>query len=326
MKNKPMLSTAGLSGFLLLTLTATVTMQSATAQDDSDGVEQDTQSIPYSEDGADTCLKCHDEDSEFPVLSIFKTRHARSSDKRTPFADLQCENCHGPGGEHSKRVRRGETRPPITNFGKNAATSAIDQNKICLNCHQDHGRTGWQGSVHEQNDVACASCHTVHAHRDPVLVADKQPQVCFDCHKKERADIYKASVHPVRYGKMACTDCHDAHASNSYASLIRPTLNETCYTCHAEKRGPFLWEHQPAAEDCSLCHKSHGSNHTPLLTKRAPLLCQDCHSRFGHPSVQYTADGLPGNRPSKYLLSGSCMNCHSQVHGSNHPSGADFSR
>ena len=26
--------------------------------------------------------------------------------------------------------------------------------------------------------------------------------------------------------------------------------NETCYQCHAEKRGPFLWEHQPARDDC----------------------------------------------------------------------------
>src|SRR4249920_3411601 len=55
----------------------------------------------YTKKGADTCLKCHDESSKFPVLSIFKTRHARPSDPRTPFAKLQCETCHGPGGHHA---------------------------------------------------------------------------------------------------------------------------------------------------------------------------------------------------------------------------------
>ncbi len=51
----------------------------------------------YSRAGADTCLSCHDESSEFPVLAIFKTRHALGSDSRTPFANLQCVSCHGPG-------------------------------------------------------------------------------------------------------------------------------------------------------------------------------------------------------------------------------------
>ena len=38
-------------------------------------------------------------------------------------------------------------------------------------------------------------------------------------------------------------------------------LNDTCYDCHAEFRGPYLWEHAPVPEDCSNCHDPHGSNH-----------------------------------------------------------------
>ena len=76
--------------------------------------------------------------------------------------------------------------------------------------------------------------------------------------------------------------------------LVKPTVNQTCYTCHAEKRGPFLWEHAPAAEDCTLCHTPHGSVYPSLLTKTPPLLCQQCHSVAGHPSVARTPAGLPG--------------------------------
>ena len=108
--------------------------------------------------------------------------------------------------------------------------------------------------------------------------------------------------------------------------LAKQSLNQTCYSCHAEKRGPVLWEHAPVSEDCSLCHAPHGSVHMALLKKPAPLLCQQCHSPAGHPSVAYTAQGLPSGTPSGFLLAGSCANCHTQVHGSNHPSGARLMR
>ena len=105
-------------------------------------------------------------------------------------------------------------------------------------------------------------------------------------------------------------------------------MNQTCYTCHAEKRGPFLWEHAPAAEDCTLCHDPHGSVNPARLKKNPPLLCQQCHSIAGHPSVARTPAGLPGGAGggSAFLLAGSCLNCHSQIHGSNHPSGVKLMR
>ena len=57
-----------------------------------------------------------------------------------------------------------------------------------------------------------------------------------------------------RFGLMTCSGCHSPHGSTAPAMLVKPTLNQTCYSCHAEKRGPLLWEHQPVTEDCALCH------------------------------------------------------------------------
>ncbi len=114
------------------------------------------------------------------------------------------------------------------------------------------------------------------------------------------------------------------NGSNGPTLLVGATLNETCYTCHAEKRGPFLWEHEPVREDCSICHKPHGSVNESLLKNRAPWLCQQCHLEQFHPSTAYSGTGLPGaTTPSgaQQLLGKNCMNCHVQVHGSNHPSG-----
>lgn len=278
----------------------------------------------YTQRGADQCLRCHDETSEFPVMAIFRTPHAVRSDERTPMAGLQCEACHGPGGEHGQRLRADEERPPIPMFGPMADTEA--ENAVCLDCHTDRHRMAWPGSVHDREGLACVDCHQIHARQDPMVAGFGEEQTCTDCHSEVRADFAKRSAHPVRTGLMACSDCHQPHGADDGSLLVDGAGNETCYGCHAEKRGPLLWEHAPVSEDCSTCHEPHGSIHPSLLTQRPPLLCQDCHSGAGHPSQPLTTAGLPSNMPSPFLLLGSCSNCHSQVHGSNHPAGKALNR
>ena len=292
----------------------------AVAQDDADQEGPD-----YSRRGADTCLGCHDAQS---TLSIFKTPHAQRGDERTPFAtgQLQCEACHGPGGTHAKRVRRGDERPPIPYFSSQSTASVTDENGICLGCHETHVAMDWAGSAHETEDLVCSDCHSVHAVHDPVTRTQTQSQVCYGCHVQQRADANKPFNHPIREKFATCTDCHNPHGTSSDFMLVRNSTNETCYTCHQDKRGPLLWEHAPVTEDCAICHMPHGSVHPAMLTKRPPLLCQQCHSQAGHPSVPYTSSGLADGSASPMLLSGSCLNCHSQVHGSNHPSGAALQR
>ena len=143
------------------------------------------------------------------------------------------------------------------------------------------------------------------------------------CHPAVRARMNRVSHHPVREGAMQCSSCHDVHGSNPKL-VAADWVNETCYQCHAEKRGPFLWEHQPVREDCTLCHRPHGSVHASLLKNRAPWLCQQCHLAPQHPSTAYSGTGLPGATiPSgaQQMLGKAGLNSHSEVHGSNHPSG-----
>jgi DmsE family decaheme c-type cytochrome len=281
----------------------------------------------YSKEGADTCLGCHDDESAtYSGSAIFKTRHAHRGDKRSPFGvgGLQCEACHGPGAAHAKNKKAAS----INTFKTDSMMPLEQRNKVCLSCHEGSSRTGWHAGAHERNNLACTDCHKVHVEHDPVLAKSTQPEACYRCHAQQRASFQNTSSHPVRFGKMACSDCHSAHGSSAPAMLVKPTLNQTCYTCHAEKRGPMLWEHAPVAEDCSLCHSPHGSVRAALLTKSPPMLCQQCHSAAGHPSVARTGAALPGGGGGGaiFLLAGSCTNCHSQVHGSNHPAGAKLMR
>lgn len=278
--------------------------------------------------GADTCLKCHDDDNVPAVMPIFETKHGRMG-AGTPMSGLQCESCHGAGKEHAKRVKPGETRPKIISFGSHAATSAEEQDGQCLQCHDDHKLGEWFGSAHESDEVTCAGCHESHVVKDPVLSKETQAEACVGCHRDMRAKLHKRSSHPLLEKEITCTDCHNPHSSSADASLTKPIVNETCYGCHAEKRGPTLWQHAPVDEDCTLCHDAHGSNHPDLLKQRTELLCRSCHSSDLHNSIAPTSQELPGGAHdgrSRFAIGQSCVNCHSQVHGSNHPSGSKLLR
>lgn len=280
----------------------------------------------YSRKGADTCLGCHD---DAPLQAIFRTAHGRPNDERSPFGhgQLQCEACHGPGDAHAKVKGKGE-RPEVISFGAKSHTPAAVQDGMCLTCHKGTG-VHWAGNAHAGNGVTCADCHQSHAARDPVRTVLTQEAVCARCHRPQHADALKPSRHPLLEGKMTCSTCHAPHGSTGPAQLVRNSVSETCTSCHTEYRGPFLWEHAPVAEGCDNCHDSHGSVQPAMLKSRPPFLCQECHQVQGHPSVAYTADGLPGGSGAQrgaFVVAGACANCHSQVHGSNHPSGSKLMR
>jgi len=276
---------------------------------------------PVPEVGADTCLACHPN-----AAAVLGTRHGATADAGAPFGSAQCEACHGPGLKHVQGDPATGQRLPLLRFGTGSPDPAADQNAACGACHAGSLASHWTGSAHEREDLGCADCHRIHIRRDPVLGESTQPAVCYQCHPRQRTAFEKPYTHPVRYGQMTCTACHAPHGSPADFALKQSTINNTCYDCHAEKRGPFLWEHPAATDDCSNCHLAHGSVQPALLVKRPPLLCQECHAPAGHPQVAYGPGGLPAGTPQPYLLVGGCVNCHSAVHGSNHPSGSKLMR
>lgn len=291
----------------------------------SQSTDDETTVPEYSRKGADSCLACHDDQN---VLSLFESKHAVPGDAHSPFGhgQLQCEACHGPGGDHAGRVRRGKERPTIPAFGSTSTLSVAEQNGYCVDCHDKDLGFAWHASGHDVNTVSCAGCHDSHVDNDPVLTASTEAEVCFDCHQQQRTQSMKPYAHPIRQNEMSCGDCHSTHGENSDLLLVKQTANQTCFTCHAEQRGPYLWEHAPVSEDCGNCHDPHGSNQPAMLSMRAPLLCQGCHSQAGHPSLPQDESGLASGLPSQFLLGQSCLNCHSEVHGSNHPSGSKLMR
>jgi DmsE family decaheme c-type cytochrome len=271
--------------------------------------------------GAETCKGCHQE--AFDKFSHTRMGRMFLFQARDEKERAGCEGCHGPGRAHVE-AGGGKGKGGMITFAKNDPTPIEKRNKICLGCHSKGARIFWKGSSHESRDVACTNCHRVMENVSPKhqLTKLNEIETCGTCHLQKRAQQMRSSHMPLREGKMTCSSCHNPHGSVTPALLKEASLNDTCFTCHAEKRGPFLWNHQPVIESCTNCHEPHGSNHEAMLKLAKPRLCQQCHIESGHVSRPYGRD----TSSQKFVMGRSCNDCHVAVHGSNHPAGFRLTR
>ena len=111
---------------------------------------------------------------------------------------------------------------------------------------------------------------------------------------------------------MTCTDCHNPHGSFTEALLREASVNENCYKCHAEKRGPFLLEHAPVRENCLNCHDPHGIQQRILAENAAAEAV---------PAVPHNRSRQSRQPDRGHAFNRACQNCHTQIHGSNAPAG-----
>jgi DmsE family decaheme c-type cytochrome len=279
---------------------------------------------------ASDCSVCHD-----------KTVNANFQHSAHGKGDQSCATCHKNVSEHFRSKVAGETGGPTPSL---KALKVRDVNDTCLTCHEKGARANWHGGLHDRRDTGCISCHSIHSFKSAraQLKTEHDAETCFTCHKQIRAKYQRTSHHPVREGKMECSNCHNPHDSTQPKMIDAATVNDKCYQCHTEKRGPFLWEHEPVRENCLTCHDPHGSNHPRLTLAMQPYLCQRCHANSGHPGTLYDKNNAIGGPlvatappsgvtttqtiVSPRILSRGCPNCHNQIHGSNSPSGVAFGR
>ena len=278
--------------------------------------------------GEAVCIACHTTQNK----QFTHTQHAIAF-RQNPKNELHqrsCEACHGPGSNHIKNPADPANRMSLVGFTREWGTPVEKQNAMCLTCHQGGQHMFWQGSTHATNQLSCSDCHNPMAKISATGLLKKPTinETCYTCHKQQRAEFAKRSHMPLPEGKVSCIDCHNPHGSNSKSLIKTDSVNELCYSCHAEKRGPLLWEHAPVRDNCLTCHNAHGSNHDKLLNVARPFACQQCHGNGAHQTALYNAGQMVGGGAAvnARVLGRACQNCHSQIHGSNHPAGSRFQR
>ncbi|HLF18202.1 MAG TPA: cytochrome c3 family protein [Candidatus Omnitrophota bacterium] len=198
----------------------------------------------------------------------------------------------------------------------------------CTACHEDQHKE-FRNSTHARITVekdsnepqGCEMCHgpgSVHAEegggKNNVFNPRRDPAVCFQCHLDKKAEFRLPYRHPILEGKMSCADCHNLHGTDArpWTTTSLDNINEACFKCHKEQRGPFVFEHEALREGCTTCHKVHGAIHEKMLIVRDLNLCLRCHSQADFPII--------GDRShTTSFPRGTCWSatCHTAVHGSN---------
>ncbi len=180
--------------------------------------------------------------------------------------------------------------------------------ELCYGCHEAIEQAMKQSrAVHAAVEDDCTYCHNPHNAAYRMLLIEKSPKLCADCHE----DVWEeATEAPVRHDSVesgdGCLNCHSPHASN-VDSLLKGLAYDLCVDCHSEDGlvdeqgrkltgfGELLASnpvvHGPiAAQDCSACHTPHGGKIFRLLVTRYPEkfyapfdpenyeLCFSCHN------------------------------------------------
>ena len=205
----------------------------------------------------ETCIACHDDLGE----TFAMTAHGTYFSNRPAMSEYGCESCHGSGTEHIDD-------PSVENILNPARADQFGSSLLCMQCHDNDQFDDWQFSHHNSADVNCASCHQVHT-TDAKILKKSSPELCYDCHSSVRAASYMPSHHPIQEGKISCQDCHNVHGGQTSLTMDR-SGRELCFSCHADKEGPWVYEHAPVTEDCMICHTPHGSVADKLLKLSEP--------------------------------------------------------
>ncbi len=146
--------------------------------------------------------------------------------KSMALTGIQCENCHGPAGQHVAGI-------PVSGNNKLDETWSND---VCAPCHYSTDRHGigyaYTGSAHYTsssngstrlnnfNRLLCAHCHTGQGYVYETIQG--QPETV----------PATGVVEYVGGTAMTCVTCHDPHNGSNAMQLRAKTVGDACLGCH----------------------------------------------------------------------------------------------
>lgn len=262
----------------------------------------------------------------FPAVQV-PTNWAAMPASLQNVANIQCENCHGPGSEHA------------FSLGDPTKISATVAASDCNQCHDaptHHFKTAeWNNSRHavavEETESGCARCHSAqgfinYASGKPAVATPYEVINCTTCHEPHDAtnphQVRKVSAVTLMDKKTTITEggagllCMNCHMSR------RDATNYVEITAGSNRFGPH---HGPQAD---MLVGANGMNYGKDIPSSAHKdivedACVTCHMQDAETSSAFTHAG--GHTFTMKWDSGTnvvemteaCVKCHGEIEGFN---------
>jgi hypothetical protein len=255
------------------------------------------------------CLPCHTVGYGLPTGFNFTNRNGFFS-YSTNLAGVQCENCHGPAGNHAAAEDDPTVRPRI----EIAAT-------VCGGCH-----TGPMQPTYEEWNTS------PHAAVVPDVLASMKSSTnnignCGRCHSGSVRLAMIGGKNPVSLTNdlnvaITCVVCHDPHSTNANPAQLRnPVFSTNYFSLATSDVFTNKYNANTNINLCGQCHNSRGAAWTD--TSRAPHQSPQYNFLLG--SVGQLIDGpatynpgshagLPASAQASvsgtFYLTNQCASCH----------------
>jgi hypothetical protein len=215
------------------------------------------------------------------------------------FATIGCENCHGPGSEHT--------------MGANPNKIDITlEAGVCAQCHDEpwrHNKVAqWENSLHAEalwsNSFAQAAANQNNSLQNCIRCHDAKGYVNFTRNMTTNTTGMLAADHTA----ITCQTCHDPHGNQNHASLrMSPAGSDTLGNGYHYTLGG-------TGKLCMDCHKARRDNVAytqPNITTGTwgPHHSVQTDNLFGENAASF--GGAPyRSSPHKFAVQDACVTCH----------------
>jgi len=204
------------------------------------------------------CMFCH---NAYPSVAPERARQGWDHDVQFPKqlpAGIDCQRCHGPGGQHLRAATAGEpanrVRAAIVNPARLTGERQLD---VCMQCHletttfrlpESYRRFG--RGFYSYRPGEALSEYIVHFDHAPGTGYDDKFEIVGAAYRLRQSRCFIKAE-----GKLTCTTCHDPHKSISPATRVTH-YRARCFQCHSSKEAKphGLSAIEFGRSDCVSCH------------------------------------------------------------------------
>lgn len=197
---------------------------------------------------SDECMFCH---NAYPQGGLTREHGETSTFPAQLPEGIDCQRCHGPGGDHVEAASRGMSRDEIQrSILRMGKEDPRRQMELCLQCHLESTSEALPYAIRRFE-------RQPYSYRPHERLMDFILHFDFPGGRSEHFEIAHAGYRLMQSAcylrseeRLTCTSCHDPHEARREAAATEH-YDQACRQCHASTHGK---DEVAKRQACATCH------------------------------------------------------------------------